>query len=163
MVRLKRKSIVWALISSLIGLLVFLILLALVNFLQIYIHNPVFLEIVNFLNANTWLIITMALFFLIGEIFLALVFPFNLPAPLFNALGSIFLVMFIFRIFGLIEVLVNEKIFTPFSWITYFVYPIVFIVVLVVGYVSIFSAVGRREEHREERRERHHRRRRKRR
>lgn len=151
MVKLKRKTVIWAMLSSLIGLLVFLLLLAFVNFLKIYISNPVFLEIVNFLNANTWLIITMSLFFLIGEVFLALVFPFNLPAPLFNALGSIFLVRFVFKIFLLIDILIGAKIFSPFSWMAYFIYPGVFIIVLVVGYVLIFSFLGKRAEHREER------------
>ena len=39
--------------------------------------------------------------FLLGDLFCTLVFPLNLPGPIFGALGAVFVVAFIFRVFML--------------------------------------------------------------
>jgi hypothetical protein len=135
----KNKSISWVVLSRLIGLMVFLVILALANYLMNFTDNIAFHQVVTFINSNIVLIILMSLIFLVAEILGALIFPFNLPAPLFNATGSIFLVAFILRIFELINTIFNKNIFGIFTGLSSFIYYLVFIIVLIGGYISIFA------------------------
>lgn len=135
----KHRSIIWIIFSQLFGILLFLILLVILNIFPIpNLFSP---QIVSFINNNATLIIVMSLIFMLGEICYGRIFPLSLPAPLFNAIGSMFLVTFIFRIFGLIDVLLKTNIFSLFNSLKYLIYPIVFLIVLIVGYVSIFTKV----------------------
>lgn len=142
----KKQSIIRHILSSFIGILVFLIMIVIVNVITYYVYNPIFNQIVNFLNNNIILIILMSIFLLIGEIFYALAFPFNLPAPLFSAIGAMFIITFVVRIISLVtKLLSNQDISGPITMISYFVYPLVFIIVVVVGYVTIFSSMGKKK------------------
>ncbi len=123
--------------------MLFLFFLHIANFLPFLTDNPFNYRVIQFLNENIGLIILMFLIFLFGEIFNALIFPLNLPAPLFNASGSVLLVTFLFRIFTLIDILLNEKIFQIFNKISFLIYPFVFIIVLISGYITIFTKLSR--------------------
>jgi len=149
MTKRKHKSIIWILLSKLVGIIIFLIMLFVANILAISLYNPLFNQIVNFLNNNIVLIIIISVMLLIGELFDAIIFPFNLPAPLFNAVGSVFLVSFIFRVFMLVDLIIEENVFHVISGFSFFVYPIVFLVVLVSGYIAIFSRLAEAEKHEE--------------
>ncbi len=149
MTKYKHKSIIWILLSRLIGIIVFLIMVFVVNILAMSISNTLFNQTVNFLNSNIVLIIIISIIFLIGELFDALIFPFNLPAPLFNAVGSVFLVSFIFRVFMLVDLIIEENVFHVISGFSFFVYPLVFLVVLVSGYIAIFSRLAEAEKPKE--------------
>ncbi len=149
MAKNKNKSIAWILLSSVIGLIIFLIIVFTVNILAISNYNPILNKIATFLNSNIFLIIILSFMFLIGEIFNALKFPFNLPAPLFNAIGSIFLLSFIFRVFMLMDLIIGERIFYFINIFSLFIYPIVFLIVLVSGYVVIFSDLLKKQESKE--------------
>jgi hypothetical protein len=126
--------------------MVFLIILLFLNYLTDSVGNSSFNAVVNFLNDNILLIVAMSLIFLLGDVFGALFFPLNLPAPLFNAIGSVFLVVFIFRIFEMLESMINVKIFGIFREILPLIYPLVFIIVLVVGYVILFARLFEKDE-----------------
>jgi hypothetical protein len=80
-------------------------------------ENPLNYQIILFLNSNIWLIIVMSIIFLFG----VLIFPFNLPAPLFNVSASVLLKTFLFRIFALIDMLLEEHIFQIFERIAFLV------------------------------------------
>ncbi|MFH1682737.1 MAG: hypothetical protein ABIA37_02985, partial [Candidatus Woesearchaeota archaeon] len=98
-------SIIW---SKLIGFLIFLAVVLLINIVAYFAKVPFLSTAVEILNSSLWIILLLALFFMLADIFWALDFPFNLPAPIFSAASSLFLVSFIFlllRFFGLEQAL----------------------------------------------------------
>jgi len=133
----RAKEIGHEILTRFIGFLIFLVLLGLANVLTYYIKNEIFLSVVNFLNVNVWLIIIFSVILLIGEIFGLLMFPLNIPGPLFNAVGSVFLIQFVFKLFEFITKLSKVVINIPLNNIENVVMILVFIIVLVVGYVHI--------------------------
>ena len=156
---IRAKEIGHEILTRFIGFLIFLVLLGLANVLTFYIKNEIFLSVVNFLNANIWLIIIFSVILLIGEIFGLLMFPLNIPGPLFNAVGGVLLIQFVFKLFSFIITLSNVTINIPLNYIENFVMIIVFIIVLVIGYVHIIIDATRpkkkihseRHEHRSKR------------
>lgn len=160
---LKGKEIWHEILTRVIGFFIFLILLAIANVLTFYVKNEIFISVVGFLNNNIWLIIIFSIILLIGEIFGFLMFPLNIPGPLFNAVGGALLIQFIFKLFSFIITLSKVTINIPLNYIEYLVMTIVFIIVLVVGYVHIIIDVTRpkkrlHSERRELKEKRHNRR-----
>lgn len=123
------------LLGKFLGFLLFLFLVGLVNLMTLFIKSALFLQIVEFLNASIVLLIVMSIMFLIADVFDAIYFPFNLPAPLFSAVGGVFVVSFIFRV---LEFILKEGIFGSVSWARALISVLVFVIVMVVGYVKIF-------------------------
>ena len=140
------RSIPIIVLQRLFGLILFLVLLYVANHLAFFTENPLNYQIIQFLNNNIWLIIVMSIVFLFGEVFNALIFPFNLPAPLFNASASILLVAFLFRIFSLIDIILDEQILLIFNRIAFIVYPLVFMMVLIGGYIAILVKLSKTDE-----------------
>lgn len=137
-----KKSVLGVLFSKFSGILIFLIALAIANILNHYISNNVYHFVVSFFNINLWLIILISLIFFLGELFEILLFPFNLPAPFFNAVGGIFIVTFILRIINFLEIIINLELIKYVLFLIPFVYLLVFIIVLIVGYIKIFMELG---------------------
>ena len=146
MTKSENKSIPRIVFLRVIGLVLFLFFLYIANFLPFFTDNPLNYRVIQFLNENTGLIILMSIIFLFGELFNALIFPLNLPAPLFNASGSVLLVAFIFRIFALVDILLNEKIFQVFNKISFLMYPFVFIIVMLGGYMTILTKLSKTDQ-----------------
>lgn len=140
------RSIPIIVLQRLFGLILFLVLLYVANHLAFFTENPLNYQIIQFLNNNIWLIIVMSIVFLFGEVFNALIFPFNLPAPLFNASASVLLVAFLFRIFSLIDIILDEQILLIFNRIAFIVYPLVFMMVLIGGYIAILVKLSKTDE-----------------
>ncbi|WP_214020686.1 hypothetical protein [Methanoculleus sp.] len=136
-----QESVAEVLISRIIGLVVFLIVLGILNVLAgAYVQTPIFLQIVAFLNVNLGLLILITAIFLIGDLFGALAFPLNLPGPIFGAVGAVLLVMFLFRLFSLVGEVTGIEVFSLFERaLALPVYALVFIVVLIGGYVALFA------------------------
>ncbi|MDK2988811.1 MAG: hypothetical protein PWR16_340 [Methanoculleus sp.] len=136
----RKESVAEVLMSRIIGLVVFLIVLAILNILAgAYVQTPIFLRIVAFLNANLGLLILISVVFLVGDLFGALAFPLNLPGPIFGAVGAVFLVMFLFRLFSLVGEITGVEVFFLFETFALPVYILVFIVVLIGGYIALFA------------------------
>ena len=136
----KKRSFFGVLISSIIGIVIFLILLALLNALTGYVQSLTFLRVVEFLNANIGLLILIAVIFLVGDLFGALTFPLNLPGPVFGAVGAVFTVMFLFRLFLLVGEITGIGFFAIFTGpLALLIYILVFIVVLIGGYIALFA------------------------
>ncbi len=133
------KDVLNVFLSRIIGFIIFLVLLAVVNIMAYYIPNETFRQTVLLLNSNIWIIVIFTIVLMIGEIFGALIFPFNLPAPLFNAIGAIFLIRFIFNIFEFLNTLLILRL--PFNFSTWYlvISLIIFVIVIIFGYVKIFS------------------------
>lgn len=135
-----KKSVLGVVLSKLGGLLVFLILIGIANL--VYFPNITFVRVVQFLDNNLGLIILYSIIFFFAELFSILVFPFNLLYPIFNAVGSAFLVSFLFKMYFMIESLVGIGEVEPLRVLYFVVIPLVFFIVLVVGYVNVFKNIG---------------------
>ncbi len=137
----KKESVTGILLSRIGGFIVFLILLAILNILSgAYVQSPTFIRIVEFLNASLGLLILITALFLLGDLFGTFTLPLNLPAPVFNAFGAVFLVMFLFRLFVLVGEITGIGIFAVLeTTLALPVYILVFIVVLIGGYALLFA------------------------
>ncbi|MBN1502325.1 hypothetical protein JW930_02170 [Candidatus Woesearchaeota archaeon] len=140
---MRRKSLSWIVISKIMGLMVFLLMLFLVNFFNKYIENPIYSNIVAFINRNAVLLVVMSLVFLVGEVFNALFFPFNLPAPIFNSVAAVMLVKFMLRMFSFIDQVMELGITDIFAPAATLIYTLIFFIVIIAGYVSIFHRLLR--------------------
>ncbi len=135
-----RRSIVGITLSRIIGLIIFLIVLGVLNIVAESFQAPLYLQIVLFLNASLGLIVIITAFFLIGDIFGTLRFPANIPAPLFNAIGAVFLVAFLIRLFGLVAVISGVGVFLLLQEFAFLIYPAVFLIVLIGGFIGIATS-----------------------
>jgi hypothetical protein len=136
MVQIKKALEIF--LSRIIGFVIFLILLAGVNIISYYITSSLFTRIVFFLNSNLWTIIIFTVVLMIGEIFGALIFPFNIPSPLFNAIGSVFLIGFLFSLMNFLIEVIGINIPFNMDYAYYIIVVIVFIVIIIAGYIRIF-------------------------
>jgi hypothetical protein len=136
---MKKKRLVGGIIiSRLIGLLIFMILLGIANIIAWSVDQNIFSDIINFLNSNFRLVLLFSILFLIGEIFNNLEFPFDLPAPIFNAFGAVLLTEFIFSLLAIPYLLDNIEVTLMLSRLYGIAIPAVFLAVIVFGYMSIF-------------------------
>ena len=133
------KRLFHAFLSKAIGFVIFLILLAIANLLINFIHNSMYVDTVNFVDMNLLLITTFTIILLIGEIFEVLVFPFNLPGPLFSAVGGIIIVRFLINVFSMMNSMLNLGLNWEFDFVYYIVSIIVFIFVIILGYAKLIS------------------------
>jgi hypothetical protein len=152
MAKHEAKSVVWIIFTRLVGLLLFLLLLYFLDYLKAYIDSSIYRQSVDFLKENIVLIVSMAVIYAAGEVFGSLMFPLDLPAPIIDAVASVFLVKFVFRILSFLGEITGESVFNVFSSFEAIVYPTVFILVLVFGYFSIFGRLfsGRKKRHKED-------------
>ena len=137
----RKESVAEVLISGVIGIVVFLIVLAVLNILAgAYIQAPIFLQIVEFLNANLGLLILISALFLIGDLFGALPLPLSLPGPVFFASGAVLLVTFLVRLFLLIGEITGVGVFSVLEGaLSIPVYLFVFVVALIAGYIGLIA------------------------
>jgi hypothetical protein len=129
-----------------IGIMCFLILVVLANILKYHISNPVYLAGVEFLNSNFWLLVLIAVLLFIGDIFRVFPFPLNLPSPIIRAVGSVFCLAFILGVFGWIDQISGTSIYPVFWFLSFLIIPLVFIIVLVAGYVEILWQFFRQQK-----------------
>lgn len=134
----RQVSLSYTVISRSIGIVVFLILLVVLNILLRQIDNKFFHDFVLFLNANFWLVLLFGLLFLFADVFRAAFFPLNLPYPLIAGMGSVFFIMFLFRLMDFFDAQFVLGMSGYIDWTYYLIAPLVFLIALVCGYVSIF-------------------------
>jgi hypothetical protein len=133
----QHKSLSSVFVSRMIGIICFLIVIVLANILTYYVSSPVYRAGVVFLNENFWLLLLIAIILLAGDIFFAFPLPFNLPAPIIRAIGSVFIIAFMLHVFQWVDTIASTSLYS-FVWVLSFVIvPIVFIIVLVSGYFEI--------------------------
>jgi len=138
------RSPIRALVSGVTGIIIFLLVLVLFRFIADHTSWALFSAFVDFLFANAPLIIFFSILFMIGDIFEAFTFPFDLPFPIIKAIGSVFLVTFLFKIFAFLDSYYAIGISPAVDLLKLILYPLIPIVVLIAGYLSIASRL--REE-----------------
>lgn len=137
-----KKEVMDVFFSRIVGFLVFLLVLAVLNII-----NPVNLtlsQFINFFNDNLILFFLITFFFLISDIFWIQKMPFNLIAPILTAISSMFLITFLQKMisFGLDM----AEVYMPTRLTLIILYPVVFLIVMVVGYVKIYNDNLRKTE-----------------
>lgn len=138
------SSVIW----RIIGFLLFLFIVLITNLIAQLLGNPTLLAIVGFINAHLGLILIIAIFFLIADIFWALGFPLDIPAPIFAAIGSVLLVRLAFLLLGFLDSLAQAGIGNILEIFALIAYVIVFFAVLIGGYIEIIARTTRRHERR---------------
>jgi hypothetical protein len=133
----RKKPLSWVFVSRMIGIICFLIIVVLANILTYYITNSFFNSGVIFLNDNFWLLIIIAIVLLAADISDAFSFPFNLPAPLIRAIGSVFFILFILRVIQFVDNNASTNLYTPSWYLAFLVVPLIFLIVLASGYYAI--------------------------
>lgn len=142
---MKKRSALGVIFHTLISIVILLAAVWLINYISGYFQNESFLQIVNFLNSNLQFIIAVFLVFFLGEIFSMFMFPFSLIYPMFAAVGGVMTVSFIFSVLELINRLFNSGFYEKVSSFQQLITIIVFVIVIVVGYISILAEFGRKD------------------
>ncbi len=137
------RSLGWIFVTRMMGIISFLIIIVLANILSYYIANPTYHSGVDLLNANFWLLLIIGIILLIADLFTAFPFPLDLPAPLIRAIGSVFIIAFILRIFAWVDMVTGSTFYQLFWSLSFIVVPIVFVLVLVTGYYEIIRRLFR--------------------
>ena len=139
--RCRSKPVSWVFISRMIGIICYLIVVVLANILTFYVSNQVFQSLVTFINVHFWLLLLIAIIFFVADIFGAFPFPLNVPAPLINAIGIVFCIAFILRVFQWVDSVMFTNLYQTFWLISFLIVPLVFIIVLTGGYFTILRQV----------------------
>ena len=134
----RRRSIIWTVFSTILGILVFSLLLAALNLLVPPEHE-ILRGLVVVLNNNLPFFIVIALLLMTGEIFARVSFPLNLPAPLFHALASVFIVLFMFNIFEFLDQVTGAGIYRNLEILRILLSILIFLIVFTGGYFRIFG------------------------
>jgi hypothetical protein len=133
----KQHSLGWVFVSRMIGIICFLIIVVLANILTYYVNSPLYHSGVDFLNLNFWLLLLIGIIIFVADIFGAFPFPLNLPAPVIKAIGSVFIIAFVLRVFEWVDITTGNNIYHYFWLLSFVIVPIVFIIVLLAGYYEI--------------------------
>lgn len=129
------------LLRGIAGILFFIIVWVLANFFSQYTTNESVLMVLDTVNANIVLLLVIAILFLTGELLFAFRFPFSLPAPLFNAVGGVLIASFVFNMLYLVDDLAEQTIFRVLEPVTWLVYFLVFVIVLIAGYIQVIKDI----------------------
>ncbi len=140
------RSPLRSLVSGLAGIIIFLLVLVLLRFIAGHTSSALFSGFVDLLVANVVLLIFISVLFMFGDIFAAFPFPFNIPFPVFKAVGGVFLVSFLFQVLGFLDAYYSIGLFPGLEPVKLLLYPLTFIVVLIAGYISIAVDFREREQ-----------------
>jgi hypothetical protein len=126
-------------VSGLAGIIIFLVLLIILGYLASYFHNAFLLGFVSLLVNNLSLILTTGILFIAADIFFSLRFPFNLPGPLMSGIGSLLVVNLLFIFLDFFDLFYGSGFSAMFLNTMNILYLLVFFIVVITGYVRIFS------------------------
>ena len=137
MVQCRKRPFGWVFVSRMIGILTLLIAIVLSNILLYYVKNPVYHSGVAFVNENFWLLLLIAIILFAGDIFRSFPFPLNLPFPVIRAIGSVFVIAFLLKVFQWTDGVTGTNLYSMFWFLSFLIVPLVFILVLASGYFEI--------------------------
>ena len=146
MIQKFKKTPFWALVSGLVGIVVFLVALLVLKLIAGHTASPFLDGFVSLLFASTPVIIIFSVLFMVADVFSSFPLPANLPYPVFNAVASVLLVTFLISMLQYF----NEYFALGFGGVldtlTIILIPLVLVVVLIAGYVGIFTGLPVQEE-----------------
>ncbi|MGD1004850.1 MAG: hypothetical protein ABR887_05450 [Methanoregulaceae archaeon] len=135
----EERSLGWVFVTRMIGILTLLIFMVLAKILTYYITNKNYIGVVDFLFANFWLLLFIAIIMFIADMFSAFQFPLDLPAPIIKAFGSVFIIAFLLNFVQWLNI--NDQINQLFQILSFLIVPIVFILILITGYYEIIRGI----------------------
>jgi amino acid transporter len=91
------KGVMKIVLPKLIGIFIFVLFLALLNFLIKFISWNLFVSFVNFFNMNAFLLIGIGVVFMFAELISKMEFPSNVFGPILNFIGTWMLLYFLFN------------------------------------------------------------------
>jgi hypothetical protein len=145
----RRRSIIWTVFSTFVTILALFVLLAILDFSFSSLGNVIIRDLISLLKGDFYLLIVIALVLMTGEIFNRFSFPLNLPAPLFHALASVFLIIFIFDVFKYLDNITGANIYQNLEILRILLSILIFLIVFTGGYFKIFGdllVTGRQRE-----------------
>ena len=134
------------LLSQFFRVLAIIIIIFIANILLLFFNNPILEDIVRFLNTNIFLIIFISLFFFLASLVWIYGTPLLLLSPIFERLSSAFLVEFLIRFIVLLDTYIGSGIGEVLDAYAFYIELIVFILVLLFGYISISNRKTVREK-----------------
>lgn len=141
-----KKNLKWTVFSGVFVLFLLLVMIYAGNIAVLSVDNQALRQLVQFLNINKVLLLSIALVFFAGEIFSSFDYPYNLPSPLLNAFGSVLSLSLILKVFEYLNHVIKADVFTIPDRFAIYIYMFVFIGVLLLGYVSIFARKKRAKQ-----------------
>ncbi|MDD1660231.1 MAG: hypothetical protein LUQ62_03400 [Methanomicrobiales archaeon] len=148
----RKRSLIWSLFTTLIGVMVFLALVMVLSQVAPTLPTPRY-PLVTLLQENLPYFLVIFLLMMTGEIFDRFTFPFNLPAPLFHAIASVFLVLVMFNIFIWVDFITQSHFFPNLEVLRILLYLLVFLIVFIGGYFKIFGDLLTYSRHQERKKE----------
>jgi len=135
----RNRSLSWVFVSRMIGIICFLIIVVLAKILENFTSPGGIYQraVENLLFANFWLLLLIAVIFLVADLFMAIPFPLNLPGPIIRAIGSVFCVALLLSIFQWIDSTAGTNIYQIFWLLSFVLVPLIFFIVLLTGYLEI--------------------------
>lgn len=133
------RSLSWVFVSRMIGIICFLIIVVLAKILETFTSAGGIYQRTaeGLLFANFWLLLLIAVIFLVADLFMAIPFPLNLPGPIIRAIGSVFCVALLLSIFQWIDSTAGTNIYQIFWLLSFVLVPLIFFIVLLTGYLEI--------------------------
>jgi hypothetical protein len=135
----RKRSLSWVFVSRMIGIISFLIIVVLAKILENF-TSPVGIyqkAAEGLLFANFWLLLLIAIIFLVADLFIAIPFPLNLPGPVIKAIGSVFCIALVLNVFQWIDSTAGTNIYQIFWLLSFVLVPLIFFIVLLTGYFEI--------------------------
>jgi len=131
------KKLHRALIEQVVSLIFLLLVFYIANRLSPTLANSHYDAMLEFTNANFWLVLAAFIFIGLGEVFHSWGLPYAMVYPVCTSIGSALAVQFIFFAFGMIDSYTQMVIFGPLAWLRNIMSFTVFVLVLVLGYVRL--------------------------
>jgi len=143
----RRRSIIRTVLATFVGILALVVLVAILQTMST--GNPVIQQLLLLLDLSLPLLIVIALLLMTGTIFDRFDFPLNLPSPLFYALASVFLVIFIFDVFRFLNDITGANIYQNLEILRILLSILIFLIVFTGCYFRIFGDLLRTGRERE--------------
>ncbi len=118
-------------LSHLVGLVVYLVVLAVLNLLAGAYPDSVWHGLVAFLNATVWVVVVLAAINLFADLVLGLPFPTNLPGPVLRAVAAAATAWYVVQLLFEVDRLFGLGVFLALAPFAIILYAAVFLLVLV--------------------------------
>ncbi len=116
----------------------FLGILIAANYAAPSISNIIFRSTLAYLDSHALVVVAIMALFMIGEVVRLFGFPKSVPAPFFEAMGIVFIVSFFVDMTIIFDQISGESVSYAFMWVKQ-TYPLIYMIVLIIGLFSIFS------------------------
>lgn len=130
-------------LSHLVGLVVYLIVLAVLNLLADAYPDSVWHGLVAFLNATVWVVVVLAVLNLFADLVLGLPFPTSLPGALLRAVAAVATAWYVVQLLFEVDRLFGLGVFLALAPLAVILYAAVFLLVLVGESVRLVTGEKR--------------------